>query len=111
MHIEAGLEAVTHFKPVAPVAGESTGDPAVRRLVTSEYFLLDEVRPHREWQVGGDDRCHFLAVLAGCLRLDSRWGLPDLVAGSCVLLPAAVGSQTVEMPDGHHAKLLHVSMP
>lgn len=111
MHIEAGLEAVTHFKPVAPVAGESTDDPAVRRLVTSEYFLLDEVRPHREWQVGGDDRCHFLAVLAGCLRLDSRWGLPDLVAGSCVLLPAAVGSQTVELPDGHHAKLLHVSMP
>ena len=37
--------------------------------------------------------------------------LPDLVAGCCVLLPAAVGSQTVEVPDGHHAKLLHVSMP
>lgn len=112
MHIEAGLEAVTHFEPVAPAAAKSTGDPAVRRLVTNEYFVLDEVRPDRQWRVGGDDCCHFLAVLAGRLRLEPRWGLPDLVTGCCVLLPAAVGSQSVELLEGaDDAKMLHVSLP
>ena len=112
MHIEAGLEAVTHFDPVAPVVGQPTSDPAVRRLVTNQHFVLDEVCPRREWQVGGDDTCHFLAVLTGRFRLEPRWGLPDLGEGSCVLLPAAVGNQIVVPLDGvDDAKLLHVSMP
>lgn len=112
MHVEAGLEAVTHFKPVSPVVGSTTNDPAVRRLVTNEYFLLDEVRPTREWQIGGDDTCHFLAVLSGGLRFDPRWELPDLVGGSCVLLPAAVGAQTVERINAvDDVRLLHISMP
>jgi mannose-6-phosphate isomerase len=112
MHIEAGLEAVTHFEPIAPVGGEPTSDPAVRRLVTNRYFSLDEVRPNRDWQIGGDDRCHFLAVISGSIQLDPRWGLPDLAAGSCVLFPAAAGSQTAQLRDGAvAAKLLHVTMP
>jgi mannose-6-phosphate isomerase len=111
MHIEPGLEAVTHFEPVAPVSGEPTADPAARRLVTNEYFLLDEVHPGRQWQVGGDDRCHFLAVISGSVRLEPHWGLPDLVAGSCVLLPATVGMQTVEVSDEADAgTLLHICM-
>ena len=112
MHIEAGLEAVTHFEPVAPVVGEPTSDPAVRRLVTNGYFLLDEVCPNRTWQVGGDDTCHFLAVLSGSIRLEPRWGLPDLGMGSCVLLPAAAGRQTIEaLKSADNAQLLHIRMP
>ncbi len=112
MHVEAGLEAVTHFEPVEPVVGEPAGDPAVRRLVTNEYFVLDEVCPNRDWQVGGDNTCHFLAMLSGSIRFETRWGLPDLATGACVLLPAAVGRQTIEALESvGHAKLLHISLP
>ena len=97
LHVEAGLDAVTRFGPVVPVTPATTPDPAVRRLVTSEYFLLDEVRPESggRWRVGGDDGCHFLAVLAGRVRLDDRWELPPLGRGGCVLLPASAGVQSL----------------
>ena len=111
LHIEAGLDAVTRFGPVAPVAAGATADPAVRRLVRCEYFSLDEVVPRGRWQVGGDDTCHLLAVLAGDVRLDPAWALPPLRRGSCVLLPASLPPQQIEPLAGTDgpAKLLHVT--
>ena len=113
LHVAQGLEATTRLGPVAPVVPELTEDPAVRRLVSCEYFVFDEVAPGRGWQVGGDDGCHFLAVLSGGLTLDDRWSLPPLHAGDCVLLPASIGRQSVAATDrdGRPAKLLHISLP
>jgi mannose-6-phosphate isomerase len=113
LHVEAGLEAVTRFGPVAPVDPVATDDPAVRRLVACEYFLFDEVTPADRWQVGGDDGCHFLAVLSGAVRLDDHWGLPPLARGSCVLLPSSIGRQELvgTSAAGRAAKLLHVALP
>jgi mannose-6-phosphate isomerase len=111
LHIEAGLDAVTRFGPVSPVTPAVTDDPAVRRLVSCEYFSLDDVVPNGHWQVGGDDACHLLAVLAGEVTLDAAWGLPPLRRGSCVLLPASLPSQRLQataLTDGP-AKLLHVA--
>jgi mannose-6-phosphate isomerase len=110
LHIEAGLEAVTRFGLVNAVEPVATADPAVRRLVGCEYFTFDEVLPAGEWQVGGDDACHFLAVLGGEVRLDDAWGLPPLRRGSCLLLPASLPPQSlraVAAADGP-ATLLHV---
>ena len=117
LHIEAGLEAVTQFGPVSPVRPLSiaasgafpNGASASRQLVRCDYFLFDEVRPDAEWTVGGDDACHFLAVLAGELRLDSRWQLPPLTKGMCMLLPASIGRQ--ELAATAATSLLHVQMP
>ena len=113
LHVAQGLEATTHLGPVAPVVPEPTDDPAVRRLVTCDYFVFDEVAPARGWQVGGDDGCHFLAVLSGSVALDAHWSLPPLRAGDCVLLPASIGRQSITAADrdGRPAKLLHVAMP
>ncbi|NDC64355.1 MAG: class I mannose-6-phosphate isomerase [Planctomycetia bacterium] len=113
LHVDAGLEAVTRTEPVGPVRPAATSDSAVHRLVTSDYFVLDEVRPAERWVVGGDDACHFLAVIAGEVRLDSRWSLPAIPRGGCVLLPASIGRQSlVSVPAaGSPAKLLHVSLP
>jgi len=110
LHIEAGLDAVTRFGPVDPVQPIATADPAVRRLVNCDYFTFDEVVPAGEWQAGGDDAFHFLAVLGGEVRLDDEWGLPPLHRGACVLLPAALPRQRLRAapaPDGP-ATLLHV---
>ena len=113
LHVEAGLEAVTQCGPVAPVRSTATADPAVRRLVTGDYFLFDEVQPAGTWAVGGDDGCHFLAVLSGQIRFADRWGLPPLPRGGSCLLPAAAGrEELVVEPDGDRpAKLLHVALP
>ena len=112
LHIEAGLEAVTQFAPVAPVVPEPLDDPVARRLVASDFFLLDEILPGPSWAVGGDGGCHFLVVIAGGIRLPSDWGLPDVSRGSCVLLPAAIGVQDVEaLGDRGQTRLLHVYLP
>ena len=113
LHVEQGLAAATRLGPVEPVVPVPTADPAVRRLVASDYFLFDEVLPGPVWRVGGDDGCHFLAVLEGAVDLDAAWGLPRLRAGDCVLVPASAGPQAIAATaaGGRSAKLLHVSLP
>ena len=111
LHIEAGLDAVTRFGPVAPVTPAATDDPAVRRLVACDYFRLDEVVPKGPWHVAGDGMCHLLAVLSGEVTLDPAWGLQPLGRGSCVLLPASLPRQQIRATAGADgaAKLLHVT--
>ena len=113
LHVEAGLEATTQERPVDPLTPSATDDPAVRRLVACDYFVFDEVRPVGRFEIGGDDGCHFLAVLSGSVAFDDRWGLPALGRGQCVLLPASAGRQALAaQPVGADApKLLHVSLP
>jgi len=117
LHVERGLEAVTRFEPVGPATPRSTDDPAVTRLVECDYFILDRVVPAAapdvcgagRWEVGGDDRCHFLAVLSGGLEFDGRWQVPPLAAGDCLLLPAAAGREAVTSAPG--SVLLRVALP
>lgn len=111
LHVEAGVEAVTKFGPVAPVQPVETSDPAGKRLVTSDYFLLDEVRPKNTWDVGGDDACHFLAVLEGTLTCEDHWNLSPVGRGQTILMPAAIGRQTLRIAPGTSTTLLHVALP
>ena len=110
LHVAEGLEAVTRFGPVDPVPRVS---PAAGEhvLVRNDHFVLAEVRPDGTWRVGGDDGCHLLVVLDGSIRLDDSVGLPELVRGRCVLLPASAGSRRVESLPGPRPLLLHVSLP
>jgi len=110
LHVEAGVEAVSRFGPVAPVQPVATADPAARRLVGCEHFTLDEVRPAGAWRVGGDGRFHFLAVLSGAIHVAAEQELPSLGPGRCLLVPAASGSQLV-VPEAPGTHLLHVAEP
>ena len=117
LHIEEGLEAVTSFTPVAPVARSAqppgSADRAVRRLVRCDHFQFDEVRSATDWAVGGDDACHFLAVISGAWHLPDHWQLPPLTRGTSCLLPAAIGRQVLAARPGagSTATLLHVQLP
>ncbi len=113
LHVEAGLEAVTRFEPVAPIQPAAEAGAPVRRLVTCDHFLFDEIRPGDRWEIGGDDACHFLAVLSGIVRLDDRWGLEPLTTGECLLLPAAIGRQTLAAAAcaGTEPLLVHATLP
>ncbi len=109
LHVEAGLEAVTHFEPVGPVVPATTPDPVAKRLVECPFFRLDEVRPQGDWQTGGDGRFRFLAIIRGQIRLEDRWSLPPLGSGRCVLLPASIGPQRIASDPG--TTLLEISIP
>jgi hypothetical protein len=109
--VDAGVAAVSRFGPVSPVQSHDTPDPAVKRLVTSDFFLFDEVRPVGSWEVGGDDSCHVLAVLDGTLAFDDHWSLPPVGRGRTVLMPAAIGRQKLTVLPGPAAKLLHIALP
>jgi hypothetical protein len=65
------------------------------------------------WQAGGDDTCHFLAVIAGRVEFDGRWQLPALGPGACAILPAAAGRQELAcgVEDGRPPRLLRVCLP
>lgn len=124
LHIEAGLEAVTRFGPVEPVRqpapapraaprGDSGSPQGTRRLVTSEYFVFDEVAADGTWSCGGDDTCHFLAILGGRWSCESECGFGPLDRGRCVLLPASAGRRTflTQSDDASPARALHVALP
>jgi mannose-6-phosphate isomerase len=109
LHVEEGLDATTRLGPVAPVSRRPTADPAAQRLVDCDYFSFDEVRPRGTWEVGGDDACHFVAVLSGRVGLEERWGLPPLGPGDTVLVPASAGRQPLTATGD--ATLLRVALP
>jgi len=111
LHVDAGVEAVTRLGPVNPVVPASSADPAMKRLVTGDFFIFDEVRPAGTWSVGGDDACHFIAVLEGMLHLDDAWNLPPLGRGQTLLLPAVIGRQALHAAPATPATLLHVMLP
>jgi mannose-6-phosphate isomerase len=112
LHIEQGLEAVTRFGPVDPAPPRPTDDPAVSRLVACDYFLLDRVAPAADvnhWDVGGDDRCHLVAVLSGRATFAGQADVPTLGAGDCSLVPASLGRTTLATAPG--TRLLRVMLP
>lgn len=111
LHLDAGLEAVSRFGPVDPSPRPATSGPGERRLAACDFFSFDEVTPGAAWTVGGDDRCHLLAVVGGQMAFDAAWTLPDLGVGGTVLLPAEIGPQTLRNLAAPGAtKLLHVTL-
>ena len=110
LHLEQGLDAVTHFGPVFPATATLTSDPAVRRLVACDHFLFDEVVPTGEWRVGGDDTCHLLAVIDGAIEFAGGWDLPLLGPGRTVFIPAGLPVQSLRPAGDRKAKLLRVTL-
>lgn len=110
LHIAEALECIDfNYGPVAAQRAQPTDQPGVQHLVQCEKFVLDRVRVQAVHQLGGDSRCHIVAVLEGSVSLaGDPLGTP-LTAGGVALLPATLGA--VELQSTTGAVLLDAYLP
>lgn len=111
LHIEQAM-AVIDFDhgPVAVSRPMPTDRDEVRRLVSCDKFILDEIDVHGGATVGGDERCHILALVGGEASVQGDPDPTPRKAGATWLVPAAVGAVQVH---AHRAgtKLLDAYLP
>ena len=110
LHIEQSLAVIDYRRgPVAPQTPAATGVPGRERLVACDKFVLDRVTLQSPTTIGGDDRCHVLAVVEGAaVAAGDATGAP-LALGDTALAPAAAGS--VELTPQGRAVALDIYLP
>ncbi|MEO8493649.1 MAG: type I phosphomannose isomerase catalytic subunit [Planctomycetota bacterium] len=92
LHIEQALEVIDYAAgPVAASEPQPTDRSHVSRLVACDKFVLDRWQFDSPQKIGGDDRFHILAVLAGAVRVSGDRSGEPLTKGQTMLLPAAAG--------------------
>ena len=91
LHVEQALEAIDYnHGPVSPQAAIPTSLDGVRRLVTCDKFALDRHVVTGACQLGGDGKCHIIAVLEGDVLLDDEHTTAPLDRGDVAILPASL---------------------
>jgi mannose-6-phosphate isomerase len=92
LHVEKGLEAINFDRgPVGPCQPTPTDRPEVERLVACKEFVLDRWSFDAPVTIGGDRRCHVLAVLSGKVEIEGDPADHPLPKGGSALLPASIG--------------------
>jgi mannose-6-phosphate isomerase len=110
LHVEQGLEAIDFDRgPVSPRDPQPAGTPGVSRLVECDKFVLDLWEPDSPRTVGGDSRCHILAVIDGQAAVEGDPAGDQLTRGGTALVPASLGSVRVS-PAGRSV-LLDMYLP
>lgn len=92
LHIDEGLAAID-FRH-GPAAPQTPGDghaPHVERLVECDKFVLERWTISSSETIGGDDRCHLVAVLEGEMTIADDPDERPLRKGSTALLPTSLG--------------------
>ena len=111
LHIDQALAVIDFDRgPVGPVMPEATTRPDVERLVNCDKFILDRWQLTDPQPLGGDQRCHLVAVLAGATRVDRDATENLLARGETALMPAQAGPINVS-PNGGTATLLDIYLP
>ncbi len=109
LHVAQALEVIDFQRgPVAPQTPQPTDKPHVSRLVACDKFILDRWTITHADRVGGDDRCHILAVISGSVRLAGFQSAEIMTMGETALLPAA-GS--IEVRPDASAVMLDIYLP
>lgn len=110
LHVEPGLEAIDYERgPVGPQEPQETGRAGVVRLIDSEKFVLDRWELEAAEPVGGDRRCHIIAVLEGSLKVEGDPADRPMPAGGTVLLPAGLGQ--VQLSPRGRTVLIEAHLP
>lgn len=90
LHIEQALNVIDYATgPVAASQPLPTERSHVSRLVACDKFVLDRWEFDATQTIGGDDRCHILAILEGEMRVSGDPMDEPLTKGQALLLPAA----------------------
>jgi mannose-6-phosphate isomerase len=96
LHIDQALDVIDFDRgPVDAQSPQPTDQPHVQRLVDCDKFVLDRWTLDAPQTIGGDGKCRIIAIVAGCVTLDSD----ELPTGSTVLLPAAAAAASL-IPQG-----------
>lgn len=92
LHVEQSLDAIDYaLGPLSPQRPQPTEQPCVQRLVGCDKFVLDRWQFEQPRTIGGDERFHLVAVLAGSVQIaEDPTGKP-LQTGQTMLLPAGLG--------------------
>jgi mannose-6-phosphate isomerase len=110
LHVAESLATIDYDRgPVAPQSPRPTGMAGRERLVVCNQFVLDRVTLDGPTAIGGDDRCHVLAVVGGAATAAGDPLAAPLAVGDTALAPAAAGAVTIT-PQGH-AVVLDVCQP
>lgn len=110
LHIEQSLEVIDFsLGPAAPQRPRATEQPGVERLVECDKFVLDRRTFSAPQAIGGDDRCHLIAVVEGEIDITDDADRQRTRKGHTVLLPASLGS--VEIVPRGGAVLLDIYLP
>jgi mannose-6-phosphate isomerase len=103
LHVEQSLETIDYSRgPVAPQQPRIIA-PGRERLVECNKFTLDRCTISSTQTIGGDDRCHLLAVIDGAVEIVGE-PASTLARGATALLPAAAGRRELR-PRGRGAVL------
>jgi mannose-6-phosphate isomerase len=110
LHIDEGLAAIDFaYGPAVPQTPVPGPRPHVEQLVECDKFVLDRWEIASPETMGGDDRCHLLAVLEGELTIAGDPDERPLRKGSTALLPASLGA--TELRPRGTAVLLDAYLP
>ncbi|HVX61356.1 MAG TPA: type I phosphomannose isomerase catalytic subunit [Pirellulales bacterium] len=111
LHLEQALEAIDYaYGPAHPQQPQATERAHVSRLVDCDEFVLDRWQFDQPQPAGGDERCHFLAVLSGEISVAGDPANRPLGKGATVLIPAALGPVLVAPTTGR-AVVLDAYLP
>jgi mannose-6-phosphate isomerase len=92
LHVAQGLDAIDFDRQIPlPLPPRATDRPHVERLVECDYFVLERRTLSADDTIGGDNRCHLVAVLSGAVMVAGDPAETPLPVGGTVLLPAACG--------------------
>lgn len=95
LHVEQALATIDYGRgPVSPQIPQALEQDDSFRLVASDKFILDRHEFAEPQTIGGDDRFHILAVLAGQAVIAGDPSAEPLRMGQVALLPAGSGAVT-----------------
>jgi len=110
LHVEAALEAIDEAHgPVTAQQPLPTGAPGVERLVACHAFVMDRWRLSDARTIGGDERCHILAVVEGAVRVAGDPAERPLARGDVMLSPAELGA--VQLQPREPTVMLDIYLP
>ena len=110
LHVEQALEAIDYSQgKVRRQEPQATDCPHVFRLATCDKFVLDRWEVDSPQSIGGDGRCHILAVLKGRVEVAGDEAAEPLATGETIFLPA--GLEPVALAPLGKVRLLDMYLP
>lgn len=99
LHVDQALAVIDERRgSVEAQRAEPTDRPGVERLAACDKFVLDRWQLDGPRTLGGDDRCHILAVIEGAVDVERDSAGRPLRLGEVLLLPAAAGAVALAPP-------------